>query len=41
MELLDSMEDVPSKFYNNALMKFKDEDWRLLFIKMPSFRRKD
>jgi hypothetical protein len=41
MELLDSIEDVPSKFYNNALAKFKDEDWRLMFIKMSTFRRKD
>ncbi|PNX85231.1 hypothetical protein L195_g041298, partial [Trifolium pratense] len=41
MELLDSMDDIPSKFYNNALVKFKDKDWRLMFIKMPFFRRKD
>ncbi|MED6192103.1 hypothetical protein PIB30_006929 [Stylosanthes scabra] len=41
MELLDSMKDIPSKVYNKALEKFKDEDWRRMFVKMPSFRRKD
>ena len=26
MELLDFMEDIPSKIYNNALARFKDSD---------------
>ena len=41
MDLLDSMEDIPSKIYNNALERFKDSEWRHMFIRMPSFRRKD
>ena len=41
MELLDSMEDIPNEIYNKALEKFKDGDWRRMFIKMPMFRKKD
>lgn len=40
MEVLDSMEDISTRSYNNALVKFMNKDWRLMFIKMPSFRRK-
>ncbi|KAJ1441644.1 hypothetical protein SESBI_01268 [Sesbania bispinosa] len=41
LELLDSMEDISPKVYNNALGKFTNKDWRIMFIRMPSFRRKD
>ncbi|XAR71447.1 hypothetical protein NMG60_11028706 [Bertholletia excelsa] len=41
MDLLNSMEDVSSKMYNNALAKFTEADWRRMFVRMPSFRRKD
>ena len=41
MELLDSMEDIPNEIYNKALEKFKDGDWRRMFIKMPMFKKKD
>ncbi|KAJ1391869.1 hypothetical protein SESBI_36302 [Sesbania bispinosa] len=41
LELLDSMEDISPKVYNNALGKFTNKDWRTMFIRMPSFRRKD
>ena len=41
MELLNSMEDIPSKIYIAASVKFMDRDWRRMFIKMPLFRRKD
>ncbi|XLR39842.1 hypothetical protein HN51_017994 [Arachis hypogaea] len=41
MELLDSIEDIANKVYNKVFEKFKDEDWRCMFIKMPLFRRKD
>ncbi|KAF7812780.1 putative nuclease HARBI1 [Senna tora] len=40
MELLDSMDDVSSKIYNSALENFKDEDWKVMLVKMPAFRRK-
>ena len=39
MELLNSMEDIPSKIYNAALVKFTDSEWRCAFIKMPVLGR--
>ncbi|KAJ1407041.1 Myb/SANT-like domain [Sesbania bispinosa] len=41
MEMLDSIEDISTEVYNNVLMKFTNKDWRVMFIRMPSFRRKD
>ncbi|XLU59669.1 hypothetical protein S245_018878, partial [Arachis hypogaea] len=41
MELLDYIEDISNKVYNKTLEKFKDEDWRCMFIKIFLFRRKD
>jgi len=41
MELLKFMNDISPKIYNNVLEKFTNKDWRTMFIKMPSYRRKD
>ncbi|KAJ1388411.1 hypothetical protein SESBI_39147 [Sesbania bispinosa] len=41
MELLDSIEDISPEVYNNALMKFTNKNWRVMFIRMPSFRREE
>ncbi|PIA58825.1 hypothetical protein AQUCO_00500632v1 [Aquilegia coerulea] len=40
MDVLESMENVPDDSYTKALEKFKDPDWRKMFIKMSSPRRK-
>lgn len=29
------------KYINSAMKKFKDQDWRLMFVKMPTFKMKD
>ncbi|KAF5206475.1 hypothetical protein FRX31_003938 [Thalictrum thalictroides] len=40
MDVLEMMEDVSDESYNKALEKFKDNDWRKMFIKMSTPRRK-
>lgn len=40
MDLLKSMEDIPTTIYNNALEKFINKDSKAMFIKMSSSRRK-
>ncbi|CAL0320089.1 unnamed protein product [Lupinus luteus] len=41
MELLDSIDDVSSKIYNIALVKFAEKVWRNMFVIMSPLRRKE
>ncbi|OIW00897.1 hypothetical protein TanjilG_19838 [Lupinus angustifolius] len=41
MELLDSIDDVSSKIYNAALVKFAEKVWRSMFVIMSPLRRKE
>ncbi|CAL0318388.1 unnamed protein product [Lupinus luteus] len=41
MELLDSINDVSSKIYNAALVKFSKKVWRSMFVIMSPLRRKE
>ncbi|KAL5723758.1 hypothetical protein ACHQM5_007114 [Ranunculus cassubicifolius] len=40
MDVLEMIEGISDESYNNVLEKFKDEDWRKMFIKMSAPRRK-
>lgn len=40
MDVLDKMENVSGATYNKALEKFKDPDWRRMFMRMPNERKK-
>ncbi|PIA33812.1 hypothetical protein AQUCO_04000110v1 [Aquilegia coerulea] len=40
MDVLEMMEDVTDESYNKVLEKFKDKDWRKIFMKMSAPRRK-